>query len=368
MRRSFIRTGLWLCRLGGLFALARRITRRRLRILCYHGFALEDEAQFRPSLFISPEEFGQRMRFIARAGFPVISLDDAARLLDQDAIDQAPVVLTIDDGFHSVHSLAAPALRQHGFPSTLYLTTYYVEKGGPILQLAIAYICWKSPLETVNLSGMGLEGARLAGEVKLDGEARGELAKGLFVAVCESFDSEGRADFVRRFAARMEVDYEALVASRKLSLLTPEEVAELQASGMDIELHTHRHILPEGLNEGLREIGDNRASIEGMTGRTASHFCYPSGIWSHDHFAALRMAGVRTATTCEAGLARHGADLLALPRVLDDSRVSQIEFEAELSGITDLYRDLVGAGKRKAASLSAYGNWVAETALPVLAA
>ena len=62
------------------------------------------------------------------------------------------------------------------------------------------------------------------------------------------------------------------------------------------------------------------------------------------------------------------ANLLALPRVLDDSRVSQIEFEAELSGISDLYRDFVGAGKRKAATLSAYGNWVAETALPVLAA
>lgn len=368
MRRSIIRTGLWLCRLGGLFALARRATRRRLRILCYHGFALNDEARFRPSLFISPEEFGQRMRHIARAGFPVISLNDAARLLEQDAIDEAPVVLTIDDGFYSTRAVAAPVLAEHGFPSTLYLTTYYVEKGGPILQLAIAYICWKSPLQSVNLSGLGLESAGFAGVVLLDGDKRSELAKELFVAVCETFDSEGRAAFVRRFAARMEVDYEALVASRKLSLLTPEEVTELEASGMEIELHTHRHVLPEGLDDGLREVLDNRASIAGITGREAKHFCYPSGVWSPARFASLRLAGVKTATTCEAGLARHGADLLALPRILDDSRVSQIEFEAELSGITDLYRDLVGAGKRKAASLSAYGNWVAETALPVLAA
>lgn len=366
MRRSIIRTGLWACRLGGLFAVARRLTRRRLRVLCYHGFTLDDEAAFRPSLFISAENFARRMRHIARQGFPVISLDEAARLLEQDAIDHAPVVITIDDGFHSTHAIGGPELKAHGFPSTLYLTSYYFEKGGPILQLALAYICWKSPLTQVDLAGLGLSDDW--GRQTLDGQTRGELANRLFETVCAAFDSDGRVAFARRLAARMEVDYEAIVISRKLSLLSRDELRDLAASGMAIELHTHRHVLPEDSTDALREIADNRAVIETVTGRPARHFCYPSGIWSQSRFPALRMAGVATATTCEAGLARHGANLLALPRVLDDSRVSQIEFEAELSGISDLYRDLVGAGKRKAATLSAYGNWVAETALPVLAA
>jgi peptidoglycan/xylan/chitin deacetylase (PgdA/CDA1 family) len=368
MRRSIIRTGLWACRLGGLFAVARRVTRRRLRVLCYHGFALDDEAAFRPSLFISADTFARRMRYIARKAFPVISLDDAVRLLEQDAVDHAPVVITIDDGFHSTHAIAAPELKAQGFPSTLYLTSYYFEKGGPILQLALAYICWKSPLAEVNLAGLGLDAAGDWGQHTLDGQTRADLANRLFVAACTAFDSDGRTVFARRLAARMEVDYDAIVSSRKLSLVSRDELRDLAASGMAIELHTHRHVLPEDMNAALSEIAENRAVIETVTGRPAQHFCYPSGVWSASRFPALRMSGVATATTCEAGLARHGANLLALPRVLDDSRVSQIEFEAELSGISDLYRDLVGAGKRKAATLSAYGNWVAETALPVLAA
>ncbi len=366
MRRSIIRTGLWACRLGGLFAVARRVTRRRLRVLCYHGFAMDDEAQFRPSLFISADTFARRMRYIARKGFPVVSLDDAVRLLEQDAVDHAPVVITIDDGFHSTHAIAGQELKAHGFPSTLYLTSYYFEKGSPILQLALAYICWKSPLAEVDLAGLGLDDSWCL--QILDAQARGDLANRLFVAACAAFDSDGRTTFARRLAARMQVDYDAIVTSRKLSLVSRDELRDLVASGMAIELHTHRHVLPEDMNAALSEVADNRAVIETVTGRPAQHFCYPSGVWSASRFPALRMSGVTTATTCEAGLARHGANLLGLPRVLDDSRVSQIEFEAELSGITDLYRDLVGAGKRKAATLSAYGNWVAETALPVLAA
>ncbi|PLK26331.1 polysaccharide deacetylase family protein [Novosphingobium sp. TH158] len=368
MKRALIRTAYRIGKLAGLFALARRITRRRLRILCYHGFTLDDEAAFRPSLFISGETFARRMRTIARKGYPVISLDEASRLLEQDAIDRAPVVITIDDGFHSTHAVARPVLEKHGFPATLYLTSYYFQQGRPIFQLAIAYICWKSPLTEADLSGLGLDEGDALGRVLLDGEMRGELAKQLFVAACATFDSPGRIAFARRLAERLQVDYEAIIASRKLSLVSPEELRELADSGMAIELHTHRHLLPEELDAGLREIADNRAVIEPVTSKPAQHFCYPSGIWSAARFPALRMSGVKTATTCEPGLARHGADMLALPRVLDDSRVSQIEFEAELSGVSDLYRDLVGASKRKAASLSVYGNWVAETALPVLAA
>ena len=50
------------------------------------------------------------------------------------------------------------------------------------------------------------------------------------------------------------------------------------------------------------------------------------------------MRGVLTATTCETGLVDEKSPPLAWRRILDSSRVSQIEFEAEVSGFNELIR------------------------------
>jgi hypothetical protein len=56
----------------------------------------------------------------------------------------------------------------------------------------------------------------------------------------------------------------------------------------------------------------------------------------------LAAGGVVSATTCESGLAHAGSNILALPRILDDNRVSQVEFEAELTGFSELCRIALG--------------------------
>src|SRR5271165_6125520 len=56
----------------GLFRLTRLFARPGLRILCYHGFAIGDEAEFRPKLFIRPETFEQRLRFLTKEGFSIL--------------------------------------------------------------------------------------------------------------------------------------------------------------------------------------------------------------------------------------------------------------------------------------------------------
>jgi hypothetical protein len=47
----------------------------------------------------------------------------------------------------------------------------------------------------------------------------------------------------------------------------------------------------------------------------------------------LRELGVRSATTCDAGLASSRSEPLLLPRVLDGEQVTAVEFEAWLCGI-----------------------------------
>lgn len=367
MRRPVARILYALCKASGLFAYARRKTRRDLRILCYHGFALDDEDRFRPSLFIAPNVFEQRMAYLAREGFRVIPLDQAARELEQGTLAPDSVTITIDDGFHSTHAAALPVLARHRFPATLYLTSYYFEKAAPVFQLAIDYICWKSPQTSANLAGLGVPELGMAGTVRLDRDMRRRISEAVFEHGSARLDQSGRDELAERLGERLGVDFTQIRNSRILNLVSPGELVELERAGVSIELHTHRHRLPAEAAAALAEIADNRAVVEPLIGRKMTHFCYPSGYHCDAHRPALRRAGIRTATTCQPGLAGLTADPLALPRILDDSRVSQIEFEAELSGFSELVRELRRRFWAKATPLTVTGDWVINTTMPVLA-
>jgi peptidoglycan/xylan/chitin deacetylase (PgdA/CDA1 family) len=82
-----------------------------------------------------------------------------------------------------------------------------------------------------------------------------------------------------------------------------------------------------------REIRDNRDRIREFTGHEAVHFCYPSGDYAPEFLPWLRELGVRSATTCETGLASPHSEPLLLPRVLDGEQVTPVEFESWLCGI-----------------------------------
>ncbi len=342
MRRRLILTGYRMCKAIGLFHLARRLTGSRLRILCYHGFVLEDEDRFRESLFVSRAFLKRRMRYLAEKGFRVFTLDEALDRLRSGTLPPDSVTITIDDGFYSVHAVAREVLEQYGYPSTLYFTSYYFRKGKPIFQLAVDYICWKSAKQTVDLSGLGVPELADATTLDFTSEQRRRVSETVHAFGAEKLDETQRVALSRRLAACLEVDYDAIADSRILSLLTADELRQLEQSGMAIELHTHRHRFPEDPAAAAAELNENRAAIEPVIGRSMTHFCYPSGIWSKAHEPVLSDNGVRSATTCETGLAHTGSNFLALPRILDDNRVSQIEFEAEMSGFSDLVRRVSG--------------------------
>ncbi|RZK02422.1 MAG: hypothetical protein EOO76_06800 [Novosphingobium sp.] len=347
-----------MCKLAGLFTLARRFTRQDLRILCYHGFALDDEDQFRGSLFVQRGFLDRRMRYLKDHGYTVLPLSEAVDRLADGSLPRDPVTITIDDGFHSVHAIAREVLHRYAFPSTLYLTSYYFEKSTPIFQLAVDYMCWKSPKRRVDLSRLGVTALAEASAFDLTPENRAAASAQIFAHGTTQLDEAGRVALSQRLGEALDVDYAKIRKGRQFSLISPEEARELEAGGMAIELHTHRHQFPECPIAAATELRDNRAAIEPLLGRPLDHFCYPSGRWHHTHRPVLEDAAIKSATTCQAGLARKGANLLALPRILDDNRVSQIEFEAEVSGFTDLLRRFRGKTRAPWVSPPSYVEWV----------
>src|SRR4051794_19496457 len=125
---------------AGLGAVARRATRRQLRILCYHGLWVTPGYQFGDCTFIAPEQFEARMARLKRSGLPVLPLGEAVERLADGTLPDAAVAITIDDGWVSTFAHMLPVLEAHGLPATLYATTWYAGRDLPVVNVAVDYL------------------------------------------------------------------------------------------------------------------------------------------------------------------------------------------------------------------------------------
>lgn len=313
----------------GLFHVAYFLYRKRLRILCYHGFSYSDEHEFRPSLFVQPATLEKRLRWISNSGFTVIPLEEGVKLLQENRVPARSLVITIDDGFRSTLEIAAPILDKYKMPATVYVTTYYAEKEVPIFRLLILYIAWKE--------GRQKTADKLCNLLNQDKTT--DLMQAVEIAENEYSEPE-RVMISKELARQLGTDYETIASAGIMSLMTEEELRSLLERGFDVQLHTHRHRLPLSESEVNQEIRDNRAVLEPIVGKKLTHFCYPSGLWNPVHLKPLAKLDVQSATTCEVGMNSWRANLLTLKRIFDRDDLEQIEFEAELWGFKELLRHI----------------------------
>ena len=145
------RAFLHLARAVGLFALARRLTANSVRILCYHGISIDDQHEFEPLLFMPREQFVRRLALLAKERWKVVTLDQALLALERGTVNDAPVVITIDDGWKSTITHAVPALQRAGMPATLYVTTQYLASRYEVFDVTFQYMFWKSRRTVLDL-------------------------------------------------------------------------------------------------------------------------------------------------------------------------------------------------------------------------
>jgi peptidoglycan/xylan/chitin deacetylase (PgdA/CDA1 family) len=339
-KRQFLR----LCRATGLFRISRRLVASRLLILCYHGFDLGGESRFRPKLFMTGETFAARLRALRERKAVILGLSEALTRLGQGTLPANSVVITIDDGFHSVYAVALPILEKFQVPATVYVTSYHALKATPVFRLVVQYMFWKterSVLECGEWTWLA-EGRSVA----LTPSAKRAL-EARMIGYGEAMSSEDeRQTLLAQLGDRLGVDYAELASRRSFTLMTTDEIARASRRGMDVQLHTHRHRFPAGdVSACAQEIGDNRAALAPHVAHPLVHFCYPSGEWSPTHWPVLQAAGIASATTCDRGFNSAGTPPLGLKRFLDGENVSMIEFEAELSGFAHFLRMLVHRGR-----------------------
>lgn len=291
----------------GLAALAQRATASQLRILCYHGLWVLPGEPFGECTFISPETFEARMVRLKRSGRPVLPLGEAVARLGDGSLPKSAVAITIDDGWVSTLTHMVPVLEALELPATLYATTWYSGRELPVLNVAVAWL--------------------------RDVARRPDVDAAAVTAAIEALPVDERLAALRRFGAGLGVD-EAWLERRQFNILSGAELAEARRRGVDVQLHSHRHIdVAAAVDELAREIEENRAALRAALGDVPLvDFCHPSGSDHPRARAVLAAAGIRSATLVEEGLNAPGSDPLKLRRFLDGRRVSDAEFDAYLSG------------------------------------
>lgn len=92
------------------------------RVLYYHRI---DEDNHRSSVY--PKQFFLQLEHLANRKYQILTLKELYQALERrQSLPRRSVVLTFDDGFADNYQHAYPALRQFGFPATIFLTVSFI--------------------------------------------------------------------------------------------------------------------------------------------------------------------------------------------------------------------------------------------------
>jgi len=316
----------------GMYAALRQSNWRneRLLILGYHGVSLRDEHLWRPGLFMPVDLFVSRLETLSRTGCTVLSLGDALNRLRSRTLPPMAVAITFDDGFYNFYRAALPVLKRFRYPVTVYLTSYYSFCEKPVFHLLCSYILWKG-------SGTIIDSKPFTGRV---GSLDLRTARGVNLATAEIWNfaraarlpHKKRQQLAKNLADVVGVDWHDLEKSRVFNLMNKAELSQLMREGVDVQLHTHRHRMPNDKATFTMDLDDNRQFLRTVGQQEAKHFTYPSGVYRKEVFSWLAESGVCSATTCETGLVGPDSNCMCLPRLVDSPTLSGLEFESWLYG------------------------------------
>lgn len=135
------------------------------------------------------------------------------------------------------------------------------------------------------------------------------------------------------------------LASRRFNYVTREELISLFANNWSIELHGHIHHYPSGCNRILRNNDPSNLQDRNLITpdfQRQNITAIQSGEHDNTSQAPLEKLGIISAVTCSPGLlsTTDRQTLVRLSRFLDGKSISQLEFEAEMSGFSGLLRNL----------------------------
>ena len=278
-------------------------------------------------------KFAQRMKALISQGWRVVSLDAAVHELVEGGTVDDTVAFTTDEGWESTLNEVAPALAECQLPGTPYVTTYYAEREANVFKVNDLYMLRKTKLYEVSLY-TGRQGFDDIYRIRDDALTVGfrwvEFAKA-------RFSRQQRQTLLVDRARALESDPAEMLTCGRGRIVRRDRIRTLSGAGIDIQVNSHRHSLPDSSYEARgQEVPQIQMPERHWIGKPRNHCCYLSGACTVQKSDWLARTWLSSSTTCNSGTNLVGIQPLALRRIVDRDNRSGLDCEAALSGLTEL--------------------------------
>lgn len=314
---------------AGLFAPFRRASRGKALILMYHRFSETDDG-----VATYARRFAEQLDYLSQH-YRIVSLSEAAGYIASGTpIPSGLAVITIDDGYRDAYEIAFPILRARKAPATLFVVTDFVDRKCWLWTDKLRYLTARAEAgvfePTINGRALRIEFNGRAARLRAAEQINGQLKR---------MTDDEKDEAIERLAPVFGVELPELPPP-ELSSLTPEELREMDAGGVEIGSHTVTHqILTRVSGERLRyELRESRSRLESMLGRKVELLGYPNGDHNREVRKEAARAGYQYAVTADYGLNSGRGNPLALKRIHTERDMAQ--FVKNTSGF-DEFRSLL---------------------------
>ena len=322
-------TALHASRLGALFA---PLTRGKGIVFTLHSVHPEPPSAFDPNgmLRITPEFLETAIGLARKAGYDIVSLDEAARRLKADDEGRPFAAFTLDDGYRDNRDHAYPIFKKHDVPFAIYVPADYADGKGDLWWYVL-----EQALRQADSLRIGFAGALRAFDLSTP-EAKTRAFREIYWPLRDLPERELRAT-VRKIADT--VGYDSSTLCRDL-IMDWDEIRDLAADPLvTIGAHTCSHFAVGKLSEdeARKEIAASVARIEKELDRPCRHFSFPYGdpaSCGPRDFALAEELGLETAVTTHKDVLRASYPMTGLPRVSLNGRFQDARYlEIMMTGL-----------------------------------
>jgi glycosyltransferase involved in cell wall biosynthesis/peptidoglycan/xylan/chitin deacetylase (PgdA/CDA1 family) len=332
-------------------ALARRLHGEPVRVLTYHGFTDAGRDSFAGAFNLHVDAFRSQLLHLVRH-YNIVPLTDVVEHVKEGRpLPPRPAVITIDDGYESVYTLAFPALLEAQAPATVFPALDFVD-GRTVM--------WTDRVKACVAAAGGqtvIDVKTGEGKVTLElgaGERRAQ-ARRIVNLLLGLGDAEREAALSSMEDAvapgRSEVSLEGF---RPMSWTALDEM--VQSGLVTVGSHTRSHAMATSLpDRALQvELAESKRTIESRLGVSCDLFCYPyGGVGAFDERTArlVREAGYRCALTTLPGMVTKGDDPYQLRRLGPSE--DPLSFDFAMSGFSRMLSDFKQSVRRRGSQLRA---------------
>jgi len=324
------RAGFRVLQRAGVIAVSELLA-RGVPILAYHGVT---EAAASPlsnvrRLHIPKELFEEHLKFLNSRWCPVL-LSTVSEAMERGRLPpRRSVVVTIDDGYRNVLTVAMPLLKCFGVPATMFVLTgagrerrMWIDQLEAMIEAtSVPLLQWQErtfPLLSITAK---------AGAIRALTPLFGQLGARRETALEELRTLLGTP------SERPNPDRD---------LLTPAEIRGLRDAGLEIGSHAEEHEpLTDRPLEAMRSaLARSRQVLERDLGAGRYALAYPYGAWNAQLARVVEEAGFCCAVTTDPGLNRPGVDRFGLKRLLVGADDNIPRLRACLSGLRQFLKPI----------------------------